>query len=120
MMNTYTKKAKTNGLVLDGLKAVGDSAGLKASKSKIKKEVQLSFSIVNQLTEMLFTKRGMQNRKEIEMAGLGIIALYNIYRGVKKGKRSPLVKGVFLAGILTAALIVNNKATSPSGIVKVN
>lgn len=116
-METRTKQAKANGLVLDGLKAVGDSAGLKASKTKIKKEVQLGFSIVNQLTEMLFTKRGMQNRKEIEMAGLGVIALYNIYRGMKKGKRSPLVKGVFLAGILTAALIINHKATSPSGNV---
>lgn len=109
MMKAYTKQAVEKGLVLDGLKAVGNAVGVKASKPKIKKEMEMSVSIVNQLMDVLFTKKGLQNKKEIELAGLGLMAFYNIYRGIKRKKRSSIVKGVFLSATLAAALIASKK-----------
>ncbi|TCD10502.1 hypothetical protein EZ449_09145 [Pedobacter frigidisoli] len=117
MMKAYTKQAVEKGLVLDGLKAVGSAVGVKASKPKIKKEMEIGVSIVNQLMDVLFTKKGIQNKKEIELAGLGLMALYNIYRGVKRKRRSSIVKGVFLTATLAAALIASKKYNK-SEIVK--
>lgn len=105
MTENYTKKAVEGGLVLDGLKAVGDAAGVKASKPKIKREMEAGVSLVNQLLEMLFTKRGSNNKREVELTALGLMAFYNIYRGVKKRKKSSLVKGVFLSATLVASLV---------------
>ena len=114
MIRTYTKNAVERGLVLDGLKAAGNAAGVKASKPKIKKEMEMGISLVNQLMEVLFTKKGNNNKKEIELTGLGIMALYNFYRGIKKRKRSSLVKGVFLTATLAAALIAHKKIRNNS------
>lgn len=109
MIRDYTKRVVERKIVLDGLKAVGDAAGVKASKPKIKKEMEGGISIVNQLLEMLFTKRGNNNKREIELTSLGLIVAYNLYRGIKKGKKSSLIKGVFLGTTLAAALVAHIK-----------
>ncbi|QPH40191.1 hypothetical protein [Pedobacter endophyticus] len=109
MTTNDTKKAVKGGLVLDGLKAVGDAAGVKASRPKIKKEMEVGVSIVNQLLEMLFTKRGNNNKREVELTALGLMAFYNVYRGVRERKKSSLVKGVFLSATLVASLVAYAK-----------
>ena len=114
MVKKYTKNTVEGGLVLDGLNAAGNAVGMKLSKPKIKKELETGFSVVNQLIEMLLTKHGNNNKREVELTSLGLMALYNFYRGFNKQKKLAIIKGVFLSATLVAAVVAYIKLNNNS------
>jgi len=114
MENTTTKKNIKDELLIEGLKAAGSAIGIHSNKKAIKKTVSKNFSIINSLMDAAFTRQGSSNhkiKKTIELGSLGVIALYNIVKGVKRKRRALLVEGIFLSVALGTVLIGSNVKT---------
>ncbi|KQR72729.1 hypothetical protein [Pedobacter sp. Leaf176] len=114
MENTTTRKNIKNELLIEGLKAAGSAIGIHSGRGAIKKTVSKNFSIINSLMDAAFTRQGHSNhnlKKTIELGSLGIIALYNILKGVKRKRRTLLAEGIFLSVALGAVLIGSNVKT---------
>jgi len=111
MESTTTKKNIKDELLIEGLKAAGSAIGIHSGRGAIKKTVSKNFSIINSLMDAAFTRQGSSNhkiKKTIELGSLGVIALYNILKGVKRKRRTLVVEGIFLSVALGAVLIGSN------------
>jgi len=111
MESTTTKKNIKDELLIEGLKAAGSAIGIHSGRGAIKKTVSKNFSIINSLMDAAFTRQGSSNhkiKKTIELGSLGVIALYNILKGVKRKRRTLVAEGIFLSVALGAVLIGSN------------
>ena len=107
MSRTATKKIELNNLIIGGLQAAGSAIGLHSSKQRIGKSVAKNISIVDKVMDVAFTKEGnapYKIQKNVELAGLGLIAAYNFYKGIKRKKTANVLQGAFLA--LTLGTVV--------------
>ena len=113
MMKPKTSEEIQKGIVLDGMKAVGHGLGIHATKPAIKNSVKKNMHLVDYLLQVAFSKRitsADQNKRVIELAGMGAIALYTFYQGIERKNKSLLIQGAFLG----AALITVSLASSTS------
>jgi len=111
MESTTTKKNIKDELLIEGLKAAGSAIGIHSGRGAIKKTVSKNFSIINSLMDAAFTRQGSSKhkiKKTIELGSLGVIALYNILKGVKRKRRTLVAEGIFLSVALGAVLIGSN------------
>lgn len=111
MVKTNTRKIK-NELIIEGLQTAGKAIGLHASKSKTKTTIEKNLSLVNSLMRVGFSHRNGANstvKKNIELAGLGAIAFYNFYKGIKQKQKAHLIQGAFLSTALLLVILTSNK-----------
>jgi len=123
MENTTTKKNIKNDLLLEGLKFAGDAIGIHYGKRTIKKSISRNLSMVDTLVTAVFTRKGtvpFKSQRAIELGSLGVIALYNIMRGVKRKRTGLIVEGVFLSLALGTVLVASNmQRKRPAASIKV-
>lgn len=101
-------------IVLDGMKAVGHGLGIHATKPAIKSTVAKNMNLVENLLRIAFSKRNTsatKNKRVIELAGMGAIALYTFYRGFERKNKSLIIQGIFLG----TALLTVSLATTKNG-----
>ncbi|GGE70018.1 hypothetical protein EV200_11121 [Pedobacter psychrotolerans] len=114
-MTTKTSDQIQKGIVLDGMKAVGHGLGIHSTKPVIKKTVAKNMRLVDGLLRIAFSSRktsAAKNKRVIELAGIGGIALYTFLRGIERKKKSLLIQGVFLgAALLTVSLATANSSS---------
>lgn len=112
-MKTKTSEEIQKGIVLDGMKAVGHGLGIHATKPAIKNTVKKNMRLVDHLMQIAFSKRSTtthQNKRVIEMAGMGAIALYTFYQGIERKNKSLLIQGVFLGAALLTVSLASSKS----------
>ncbi|RYD80774.1 MAG: hypothetical protein EOP55_01195 [Sphingobacteriales bacterium] len=107
MNRTATRKIQLDDLIIGGLQVAGNAIGLHKSKQQIGKNVAKNIGIVNKVMELAFTKEGnspYKLQKNVELAGLGVIAAYNFYKGIKRKRKTNVLQGAFLA--LTLGVVI--------------
>ncbi|MFC4141257.1 hypothetical protein [Pedobacter mendelii] len=117
MMKTNTRKIELNDLLIDGLQAAGGAMGFHASKRRIGGRVAKNIGIVDQLMKFAFTRKGNSPnklQKDIELGGLGVIAAYNLYKGIKRKRKSLLLQGAFLT-VSLAIVVFGTIKKKPAG-----
>jgi len=95
-------------LLLDVLSAAGMGLGIYLTKPSLEKRLSKSFSLANSSVNKTFEHSPASksvNPVNFELAGLGGIAAYKIYKGFKRNKKANVVEGFFLTAVLTAAVI---------------
>lgn len=110
MVKTDTRKVK-NELIIEGLYTVGKAIGLHTNKSKTKKTIEKNLSLLNSLIRVGFSHRNdatAKLKKNIELTGLGAIAFYNFYKGVKQKRKAHIIQGAFLSTALLMVILTSN------------
>ncbi|GAA3962085.1 hypothetical protein GCM10022246_14100 [Pedobacter ginsengiterrae] len=111
MVKKDTTKIK-NELIISGLQTAGKAIGLHTSKSKTKKTIEKNLSLVNSLMRAGFSHKNdatSRVKKNIELAGMGAIAFYNFYKGIKQKRRAYIIQGAFLSTALIMVILTSNK-----------
>lgn len=112
MVKQDTNQSIKNRMIIKGVQLAGTAAGVHLSKYKTKKTIEKNLSLVNSLIRVgLSNKNAPQSRlkKNIELAGLGGIALYNFYRGVKRKQTALVIQGAFLSIALLSVIFKSSK-----------
>ncbi|MFC3563227.1 hypothetical protein [Pedobacter jamesrossensis] len=112
MVKKNTNQSIKNKLIIQGIQLVGNAAGVNASKYRTKKAIEKNLSLVNSLMRAGFTHKNNSEsnlNKNIELAGLGGIALYNFYKGIKRKQRALIIQGAFLSTALLFVVLTSNK-----------
>ncbi|RZK18441.1 MAG: hypothetical protein EOO86_10200 [Pedobacter sp.] len=109
---------KTYHLLIDAVRAAGMGLGIYLTKPTLEKRLSKSFNLVDASVNKTLKhapERKLSNPISFELAGLGGIAAYKIYKGLKKKKKANIVEGIFLTTVMAAALVYTiNLATTKS------
>ncbi|WP_316795424.1 hypothetical protein [Pedobacter agri] len=99
---------KPYNLLIEGLSAAGMGLGIYLTKPTIEKRLAKSVNLADSsLSKTLSHKPENRFLKPLtfELAGLGGIAAYRFYKGLRKNKKANIVEGIFLTSVLAAAII---------------
>ncbi|MBB4107414.1 MULTISPECIES: hypothetical protein [Pedobacter] len=103
-----TKTHLINEITTTGLQSAAKKLGGSASKKQIRKGISKNIGLINQLFRIALIKNKDSSKRverNIELAGLGVIAAHSFYKGFKKKKRLSIYEGIFLTAALGAALL---------------
>ncbi|MFD2287197.1 hypothetical protein GJU39_21200 [Pedobacter petrophilus] len=106
MMKKNTTDQFGNGIVLEGIKAIGHGLGIHATKPAVRNTVAKNMRLVDGLIRIAFSPRNTvatKSKRVIELVGLGAIAAYTIYEGVERKNKSLVIQGFFLGTALVVA-----------------
>ncbi|MFC4210876.1 hypothetical protein ACFOWA_06775 [Pedobacter lithocola] len=107
MIKKDSRNIEINKVLLGGLQLAGNAIGRHQSKRTIGRKVANNVGIVNQVLRFALNRKGSSNslQKNIELGGLGLIALYNIYRGIRRKRNYLLLQGAFLTVSLAVTVL---------------
>jgi len=108
MKATYTNKNLIYRVLIEGIRATGMGLGIYLTKPALEKRIAKSLNLADSginTTLSHSAKRDFPNPVNFELAGLGGIAAYKIYKGLRKKKTANLVEGIFLTAVLTVAVV---------------
>ncbi|RNL52166.1 hypothetical protein [Pedobacter jejuensis] len=107
MIKRNSRNIEISKVLLGGLQMAGDAIGKHQSKRTIGRKVANNVGLVNQILRFALNRKGSSGKltKNIELGGLGAIALYNIYRGIKRKRNYLLLQGAFLTVSLAVSLL---------------
>jgi len=94
--------------LLEALRAAGMGLGIYLTKPTLEKRLFKSMHLADTGIKKTVSHPGkdrLSNPVTFELAGLGGIAAYKIYKGMKKNKKANIVEGIFLTTVLAAALV---------------
>ncbi|WP_316809445.1 hypothetical protein [Pedobacter agri] len=95
-------------LLLDILSAAGMGLGIYLTKPSLEKRLSKSLNLADSSVNKTFKHSPASksiNPINFELAGLGGIAAYKMYKGFKRNKKANVVEGFFLTAVLAAAVI---------------
>lgn len=98
---------KPYNLLLEGLRAAGMGLGIYLTKPALEKRLSKSLTLANSGINKTLKHNpanSITNPVTFELAGLGGIAAYRIYRGLKNNKKANLIEGILLTGVLFGAV----------------
>lgn len=107
-MMTKRNTHKPYNLLIDGLSAIGMGLGIYLPRPTIEKRIAKSVNLADSSINKTLShspEKAFSSPLTFELAGLGGIAVYRFYQGLKKSKKANIVEGFFLTSILAAAII---------------
>lgn len=116
-MSANTIEKFRQGIALDAIQAVGHGLGIHTTRPSIKKNVAKKVQLVDELLQVAFGPKSTsvaKNKRLIELGGLGVIAGYSLYKGVKRHKLTLIAEGIFLGATLAAVALSSSKWLRPS------
>ena len=105
-MKRNTNERYGNGVVLEGIQAIGHGLDIHATKATVRNTVAKNMHLVDGLMRIAFSPRNTvatKSKRVIELVGLGAIAAYTIFEGVERKNKSLVIQGLFLGTALVAA-----------------
>ncbi|RDC57937.1 hypothetical protein DU508_03010 [Pedobacter chinensis] len=114
MTATNTKKNLIYRVLIEGIRAAGMGFGIYLTKPTLEKRIAKSLSLADSSVNTTLShspKRDLASPVNFELAGLGGIAAYKIYKGLRRKKTANLVEGIFLTAVLAAAVVYTAKLT---------
>jgi len=109
MQSNNTNKAYH--LAIDTLRAAGMGLGIYLTKPVLEKRLFKNLNLIDHGVKKTITynpAKSVTNPVNFELAGLGGIAAYKIYSGIKKSKASNLIEGALLTAVVLGALAYTN------------
>ena len=109
-LNIMTKHNtnRTYNFLIEGVSAAAMGLGIYLTKPTLEKRLSKSFNLADASINKTLSnspERKLSKPANFELAGLGGIAAYKIYRGIKRKKRANVVEGIFLTTVLAAAVL---------------
>jgi len=104
-----TKTRLINEITTTGLQSAAKKLGTSVSKKQVRRGISKNIGLINELFRIALIKHKDSSKKtqrNIELAGLGVIAAHTFYRGLKTKKRLLIYEGIFLAAALGGVLLV--------------
>lgn len=111
-MSENTKEKFKTGIAFDALQAVGHGLGIHTTRPAIKTRVAKKFHFVDQLMQVAFGPRlsgSAKNKRLIELSGLGVIAGYSLYKGIKRNNAALLIEGLFFSATLATVALGSSR-----------
>ncbi|MBO9675383.1 MAG: hypothetical protein J7577_18185 [Sphingobacteriaceae bacterium] len=103
-----TKRHLINEITTTGLQSAAKKLGASVSKKQVRRGISKNIGLINELFRIALIKNKDSSKKvqrNIELAGLGVIAAHTFYRGFKTKKRLLIYEGIFLAAALGGVLL---------------
>ncbi|KQM73018.1 hypothetical protein ASE74_21135 [Pedobacter sp. Leaf216] len=103
-----TRTHLINAITTAGLQTAAKKIGASASKAQVRRGISKNISLIDELLHLVLVKSKDSSKRvqrNIEFAGLGIIAAHSFYRGFRKKKRLAIIEGVFLTAALGGVLL---------------